>query len=249
MGNGSLKRIIAAISLCVLFTSCNQSLFQVLTHNDVGYWSQYWMPKDPRGSIIEYSKKDSSMKYLDENWFYDDHTPALWGLKFRITMDSLFEYVDRKGYVKTYDTLSIASYTKNRIVLKNGAKWHRISTRYARKMINAPTDVKLSSLMRKHDRNKSITDIVGVVWKLYGYGDVTTGIVHKSETLRYDWSCVVKFWESGSISGQTTYEKIYGKYTISGQYIDIMELNGGEKRKSLDVTSFVRFYRNARDLK
>ena len=181
MGKKPSKKIIVLAAVVMLLVSCRQSCFDVLTHNDVGYWSFNWTHKNLFGSIIEFSKKDSTMKYIDDNWAYEDWPPALWGLKFRINNDTLFTYVNRRGYVKTYDTLSIVSYSKNTFISNDreaeNVKWHRISTKYARKMLNAPDQVKLSSLLKRRDHDKKITNITGIVWKLYGYGDVATGMV------------------------------------------------------------------------
>ena len=227
MGKKSIKIVKVLTFLLPLLVSCRQSCFDVLTHNDVGYWSRYWTPKDPRGSISEFSKKDSTMKYIDDNWAYEDWPPAFWGLKFKMADDTLFKYVNRKGNLKIYDTIPIASYSKNTVILKNGIVWHRISTKYARKMLNAPDQVKLSSLLKRRDHDKKITNITGIVWKLYGYGDVSTGIVKKSEYLKKDWKCVIKLWESGTILGNSCYDDLRGKYALSGSNIEFLSI---EKR-------------------
>ena len=227
MGKKPSKKVIVLAAVVMLLVSCRQSCFDVLTHNDVGYWSRYWTPKDPRGSISEFSKKDSTMKYIDDNWAYEDWPPAFWGLKFKMADDTLFKYVNRKGNLKIYDTIPIASYSKNTVILKNGIVWHRISTKYARKMLNAPDQVKLSSLLKRRDHDKKITNITGIVWKLYGYGDVSTGIVKKSEYLKKDWKCVIKLWESGTILGNSCYDDLRGKYALSGSNIEFLSI---EKR-------------------
>lgn len=227
MGKKPSKKVIVLAAVVMLLVSCRQSCFDVLTHNDVGYWSRYWTPKDPRGSISEFSKKDSTMKYIDDNWAYEDWPPAFWGLKFKMADDTLFKYVNRKGNLKIYDTIPIASYSKNTVILKNGIVWHRISTKYARKMLNAPDQVKLSSLLKRRDHDKKITNIIGIVWKLYGYGDVSTGIVKKSEYLKKDWKCVIKLWESGTILGNSCYDDLRGKYALSGSNIEFLSI---EKR-------------------
>lgn len=129
--NESSKKLIVYFILCALCMSCKQSCFQVITQNNVAYWARYWKPDDPRGCIVEYSKKDSTVRYLNEGWTYFNSTPALWGLKFRITNDTLFHYVNRKGRVTTYDTLPIISYSRDTIIFKNEKseyiKWHRLS--------------------------------------------------------------------------------------------------------------------------
>ena len=167
------------------------------------------------------------MKYIDDNWAYEDWPPAFWGLKFKMADDTLFKYVNRKGNLKIYDTIPIASYSKNTVILKNGIVWHRISTKYARKMLNAPDQVKLSSILKKRDHDRKITNITGIVWKLYGYGDVSTGIVKKSEFLKKDWKCVIKLWESGTVSGISCYDDLRGKYALSGSNIEFLSI---EKR-------------------
>lgn len=227
MGKKPSKKIIVLAAVVMLLVSCRQSCFDVLTHNDVGYWSRYWTPNDPHGAITEYSKKDSTTKYLNECWAYNDFAPALWGLKFKMANDTLFKYVNRKGNLKIYDTIPIASYSKNTVILKNGIVWHRISTKYARKMLNAPDQVKLSSILKKRDHDRKITNITGIVWKLYGYGDVSTGIVKKSEYLKKDWKCVIKLWESGTVSGISCYDDLRGKYALSGSNIEFLSI---EKR-------------------
>lgn len=220
--------------------SCKQSCFDVLTHNDVGYWSDGWTPKDPSGSIMEFSKKDSTLKYLGDTWAYDDWPPALWGLKFKITNDTLYTYVNRNGNIRIYDTLLVVSYSNNNFNAQTNAsynvKWHRISTRYARRMMSS--QVKLSSLLKRNNNDRKITDIASVVWKLYGYGDVSKGIVRKSESLKNDWMNVIKFWKNGTMSGQSTYSKLGGTYTISESNIEIMDFDNGIGREDYDGKEF-----------
>jgi len=231
MGKKPSKKVIVLAAVFMLLVSCRQSCLDVITHNDVGYWSELWTPKNPAGPIREFSKKDSTLKYLGETWAYEDWPPALWGLKFRITNDTLFTYVNRNGNVMMIDTLSVVSYSNNTFLYKTNnsyyGKWHRISTKYARKMLNAPDQVKLSSLLKRRDHDKKITNITGIVWKLYGYGDVSTGIVKKSEYLKKDWKCVIKLWESGTILGNSCYDDLRGKYALSGSNIEFLSI---EKR-------------------
>ena len=244
MGKKSIKIVKVLTFLLPLLVSCKQSCFDVLSHNDVGYWSFNWTHKEPYGSIVEFSKKDSTMKYIDDyddNWAYQDWNHAFWGLKFRIINDTLFSYVDRKGYVMVYDTLSIVSYSKNKFISNEreaeNVKWHRISTKYARKMMNS--QVKLSFLLKRHGHDKKITDITDVVWKLYGYGDVSTGIVKKSESLKYDWMSVIKFWKNDIMSGQTTYDDFCGKYVLSGSNIEFLSFEKKDgRRESYDGKEF-----------
>ena len=240
MGKKPSKKVIVLAAVVMLLVSCRQSCLDVITHNDVGYWSELWTPKNPAGPIREFSKKDSTLKYLGETWAYEDWSPALWGLKFRITNDTLFTYVNRNGNVMMIDTLSVVSYSNNTFIYKTNnsyyGKWHRISTKYARKMMNS--QVKLSSLLKRRDHDKKITDITGVVWKLYGYGDVSTGIVKKSESLKNTWMSVIKFWENGIMSGQTTYTKFRGGYTISGSDVEFISFEKREDVEGYDGKEF-----------
>ena len=232
-----IKIVIVLSFILPLLISCKQSCFDVLTHNDVGYWSRYWTPNDPHGAIMEFSKNDSTTKYIDENWTYSDFSPALWGLKFWISSDTLFTYVNRKGSLMIYDTIPIASYSKKTVILKNGIVWHRLSTKYAKKMLS--DQVKLSFLLKTHNHDGNITDIVGVVWKLYGYGDVSTEIVRKSESLKRDWMNIIKFEENGTMSGRSTYNNLYGKYTISGSNIVFLSFyNNNERDEDFDGYKF-----------
>lgn len=225
-----------------LLVSCTHSCYQVITQADATYWSRYWLPDNPHGSIVEFSKKDSAVKYLDENWVYDVYTPALWGLKFKINNDTLFTYVKRKDTIITYDILPIVSSARSTIIFKNGesehVKWHRISTKYAKKVINAPNEVKLSSLIKTRDKDKNITDIVGPFWKLYGYGDVSTGIIRKSESLKCSWMNIIKFGNDGVMSGLSTYNKLCGEYTISESNIDFFSFESGERGEDFDGNEF-----------
>lgn len=245
MYNKRKKTLIIVIVLTIhvtLFVSCTQSCCQVITQDDVTYWSRYWLPNNPHGSIVEFSKKDSAVKYLDENWAYDVYTPSLWGLRFKINNDTLFTYVKRKDTIMTYDILPIVSSSRNTIIFKNSksehVKWHRISTKYAKRMIKVPNQVKLSSLMKTHDKDKNITDIVGSVWKLYGYGDVSTGIVRKSDSLKRSWMNIVKFGNDGIMSGLSTYNKLCGEYTISESNIVFLSFDSGEQSEDFDGYEF-----------
>jgi hypothetical protein len=120
----SKKQIIYLIITGLSLISCRQSLFEVITHNNVGYWSRY-----DNGSIMEYSKRDSTIKYLDDDWTYHTHVPQLWGLKFKIANDTLFEYTIRRGNIIMNETIPIVAYKKNIIILKGDTSenviWHR----------------------------------------------------------------------------------------------------------------------------
>ena len=240
MGKISLIRVMAVVVFSVLFASCGQSLFQVLTHDDVGYWSHNWTRKNPYGVIIEYSKRDSVMKFVDEDWTYSwiGSFDNIYGRRFRIINDTIFEYVRKKNVEYPLDTVIVASYSKDRITLSNGYKWHRISTKYAQKMIYAPTHVKLSSLLRKKSHDAEIKDIGSVVWKLYGYGDMATGMVRKSESLKNEWMSFMKLWKNGALTVGTTHNHIYGEYIIHGSNIVIMNLDKGGGKEDLDGREF-----------
>ena len=138
------KIIIVFAALLILFVSCKQSLFQVITHNDVGYWRS-----ELNGGITEYSKKDSRVEDYDENWinFRKSGVPligiwAIHGTKFRITNDTIFYYCEVDGHIAAMgDTLPIVSYSRNTIVIRNDASqyvtWHRLPNKLAKKMISS----------------------------------------------------------------------------------------------------------------
>lgn len=130
----SSKKITLFVFLLALITSCKQSCFDVITHNNVGYWSRYWTEDNPVGIIEAYSKKDSTVKALDNYWNYTfgNTLGDIHGVKFRISNDTLFYYVKIKetGLVIMWDTIPIVSYSKNKIVVSNNkgaiAIWHRL---------------------------------------------------------------------------------------------------------------------------
>ena len=78
---------------------------------------------------MEYSKRDSTIKYLDDDWTYCTHVPQLWGLKFKITNDTMFFYTIRRGNIIMNETIPIVAYKKNIIILKGDTSedviWHR----------------------------------------------------------------------------------------------------------------------------
>lgn len=117
----SKKQIIYLIITGLSLISCRQSLFEVITHNNVGYWSRY-----DNGVIMEYSKRDSTIKYLDDDWTYHTHVP--WN-KFKITNDTMFFYTIRRGNIIMNETIPIVAYKKNIIILKGDTSedviWHR----------------------------------------------------------------------------------------------------------------------------
>ena len=117
----SKKQIIYLIITGLSLISCRQSLFEVITHNNVGYWSRY-----DNGSIMEYSKRDSTIKYLDDDWTYHTHVP--WN-KFKITNDTMFFYTIGRENIIMNETIPIVAYKKNIIILKGDTSenviWHR----------------------------------------------------------------------------------------------------------------------------
>ena len=117
----SKKQIIYLIITGLSLISCRQSLFEVITHNNVGYWSRY-----DNGVIMEYSKRDSTIKYLDDDWTY--HTEVC-GLKFKITNDTMFFYTIGRENIIMNETIPIVAYKKNIIILKGDTSenviWHR----------------------------------------------------------------------------------------------------------------------------
>jgi hypothetical protein len=117
----SKKQIIYLIITGLSLISCRQSLFEVITHNNVGYWSRY-----DDGVIMEYSKRDSIIKYLDDDWTYHTHVP--WN-KFKITNDTMFFYTISRGNIIMNETIPIVAYKKNIIILKGDTSedviWHR----------------------------------------------------------------------------------------------------------------------------
>lgn len=244
--NKTLMRLIAFVILFELFTSCRQSCFDVLTQNDVGYWAHYRSSETTPAFIDEYSKKDSIVRPLDNTWTYawQPSMMAMFGVKFRITNDTLFKYVsDGKGYEMMCDTLPVVSYSKNKIVFKTHLPeiltYHRLPTKYVRKILR--NQVKLSELLKISYQKENVADISDVTWKLYGYGDVSTGIVRKSEALNYsrDWMNIIKFRKDEAIMlGSSTKNTICGGYTISGSNISLSDLCYTEEKEVLDGNEF-----------
>ena len=235
------KVIIVYVCILALCASCRQSCFEVLTQNNVAYWSLDWTLHNPYGAIMEYSKKDSTLKYLDDSWIYENWNHAFWGLKFRISNDTLFEYVNRKGRIITYDSLPIVTYSKNKIVIKNKESeqvtWHRLPTKFAKRAIdimNTPGQVKLSSILIGPLQKMPITDIADVTWKLYGYGEVSTGLVQKSETLKHGWENLVRFCKDGNLIGFTTANEFQGTYGISNSCIHITDFRSSNQKEDYD---------------
>ena len=190
---------------------------------------------------MEYSKKDSTLKNLDDSWIYENWNPAFWGLKFRISNDTLFEYVYRKDRIITYDSLPIVLYSKNKIIIKNKESelvtWHRLPTKFAKRavdLMNTPGEVKLSALLKTHMQNEAITNITDATWKLYGYGDVATGMVQKSEALKCSWMNLVKFDKDGYMIGLSTGNEFRGVYSISDSNIDLLSFTSSKKKENYD---------------
>ena len=240
--NKTLMKIIVFTILFELFTSCRQSCFDVLTQNDVGYWAHYWPSESTPSSIKEYSKKNSLVRPIDNTWTYawQPSMMAMYGVKFRITNDTLFNYVsDGKGYEMMCDTLPVVSYSKNIIVFRThrpeNLTYHRLPTKYVRKMLR--NQVKLSELLKISYQKENVADIYDVTWKLYGYGDVSTGNVRKSEALSYsrDWMNIIKFQKDDSLMiGNSTHNIIYGEYAISGSNITLSELCYSDEKNEED---------------
>ena len=94
--------------------------------------------------IQEFSKKDSVVKNLREDWSYSftNSLGDIRGVKFRIINDTLFYYINikEKGLVIMLDTIPIVSYSKNTIVVKNNkseiAIWHRLPNKIAKNRIH-----------------------------------------------------------------------------------------------------------------
>ena len=132
----STQKVIIFVFLFMFFVSCKQSCFHVITNNNVAYWSRY-----SNGIIMEYSKKDSILKYLNEDGTYckQSSLEAIYGIKFRITNDTLFRYVNHNGFIIMYDTIPIVSYSKKTIVIRNNESekvlWHRLSTKMMKNKI------------------------------------------------------------------------------------------------------------------
>ena len=124
------KSKIIIVAMLALFTSCRQSLYDVLTQNDFGYWL------NPHGMIIEYSKKDSLKRYLEEDCSYSFNSSLgdIWGIKFKIKKDTIFHYVEIKkdNFITMYDTLIVESYSKDSIILINGVILYNIPQKVIR---------------------------------------------------------------------------------------------------------------------
>lgn len=111
-----VKKISIVLSALVLAScTCNRSFFQILTHNNVGYWTEEGCIR-----IRSYSKKDSTFKEYNDNMeeFQDQWLDLrLAEHKFHIFNDTLFTYHRIKGtekYIRDY-TDFIVSAKKNRI--------------------------------------------------------------------------------------------------------------------------------------
>ena len=135
-----IKQIISLVVLGISFVSCRQSCFDVITHNNVAYWSRYWTPSNPNGVIAVYSKKDSIRQFLDEdlNYSFTGSLGDIYSVRFKFSNDTIFHYVrTQRGFITMYDTLHIISYARDTIVVKNNNSeevvWHRIPNRIIRK--------------------------------------------------------------------------------------------------------------------
>ena len=104
---------------------------------------------------------------------------------------------------------------------------------------DASNQVKLSDLLEiPSDQDEEITDIRGVTWKLFGYGNVMTGLIQKSESLDNNWQNIVTFSKEGTISGHTSSNSLFGEYSISGSNIEIFRLLSTAVNEVLDGDKF-----------
>ena len=102
--------------LILVLSSCNQSNFQLLTLNDVGYW-RYEGCLSP---LREYSRKDSTFEYYNENLRHDFSGWAWLEMcehKFRVSNDTIYHYVRYKETRICYTefTYKIVSLNKNKL--------------------------------------------------------------------------------------------------------------------------------------
>ena len=103
-----IKQIISLVVLGISLVSCRQSCFDVITHNNVAYWSRYWTPSNPHGVIAVYSKKDSIRQFLDEdlNYSFTGSLGDIYSVRFKFSNDTIFHYVRTKTeFITMYDTL------------------------------------------------------------------------------------------------------------------------------------------------
>lgn len=107
--------VILVISVFVL-SSCNQSYFQMLTHNDVGYWrKEKWV--DP---IYGYSKNDTTHSVYSDN-MVQHHYQWVWlemcEHKYCIYNDMFYHYNKDKETGKCYrdETYRIISFKRNKL--------------------------------------------------------------------------------------------------------------------------------------
>ena len=109
---------------------------------------------------------------------------------------------------------------------------------------DASNQVKLSDLLEiPSDQDEKITDIRGVTWKLFGYGNVMTGLIQKSESLDNNWQNIVTFSKEGTISGYSSSNDLYGEYSISGSNIEIIRWGGSKVGEVLDGEKFFQSFK------
>ena len=109
---------------------------------------------------------------------------------------------------------------------------------------DASNQVKLSDLLEiPSDQDEKITDIRGVTWKLFGYGNVMTGLIQKSESLDNNWQNIVTFSKEGTISGYSSSNDLYGEYFISGSNIEIIRWGGSKVGEVLDGEEFFQSFK------
>ena len=100
--------------------------------------------------------------------------------------------------------------------------------------MNTPGQVKFSSVLKTPLQKVAITDIGDVTWKLYGYGELSTGVVQKSETLKYGWENLVRFYKNGNLIGFSTGNEFQGTYEISNSCINITSFKSSKQKENYD---------------
>lgn len=126
----SNKKIVISILVSINLVACQQLSVDTLTNNNVSYWM-----RDGHVVIQEYSKKDTLVKFLHEDMTYHDLSQnvmeAVYGRKFKISNDTIFEYINIQGRIIMCDTIHVTSFRRNKLILrtKDGEyfHWHRLS--------------------------------------------------------------------------------------------------------------------------
>jgi len=81
-------------------------------------------------------------------------------------------------------------------------------------------------------------DIFDVTWKLFGYGDVSSGEVQKSETLKYGWQNIVRFYRDGNMIGFSTENNLEALYVISGSDMSFLSFDNSKRNEYYDGDLF-----------